>query len=393
VSGENVAFVLALFGPLLRRLRLGPRWAVTIGVIAFFALITRCEPSVLRASVMAGIAATAFALGRPAPGIRLLALAVSGLVLVDPLLTRSVGFQLSVAASAGILLLSPPLRRWLPGPRWLVDPLAVTIAAQAAVAPLLVSAFGGVPVSSVPANLLAAPAAGLVMTWGLGAGIPGGLLGGRVAALLQWPTAIGISWIATVARLASALPLGQLEASHLWVLGASTAALLLVARVRRVRPAESTPGAVVRSVKAACSVAIVAALLAPALALRATPPRSVAVPGGQLWRGGGGTVLVLAGAPRQAALLEQLREVGVRRIDLVVVSGSPRSGAATVALLDHRWPGGQVWATQTTAVPGAIAPAVGDAATVGTVVVSVIATSPGLAVQVRVGGAPPPTRR
>ncbi|HEY2814124.1 MAG TPA: ComEC/Rec2 family competence protein, partial [Acidimicrobiales bacterium] len=49
VSGENVAFVLALAGPLLRRLSLRPRFAATVGVIAFFALVTRFEPSVLRA--------------------------------------------------------------------------------------------------------------------------------------------------------------------------------------------------------------------------------------------------------------------------------------------------------------------------------------------------------
>ena len=55
---------------------------------------------------MAALATVAAALGRPQPGMRLLGLAVAGLVLVDPLLVESVGFGLSVAASAGILLLS-----------------------------------------------------------------------------------------------------------------------------------------------------------------------------------------------------------------------------------------------------------------------------------------------
>jgi competence protein ComEC len=59
VSGENVAFVLAAAGPLLRRLAPTARWATTVGVLVAFAAMTRFEPSVLRATVMAGLAVTA----------------------------------------------------------------------------------------------------------------------------------------------------------------------------------------------------------------------------------------------------------------------------------------------------------------------------------------------
>ena len=86
VSGENVAFLLVVVSPLLGRLGLRSRWAATIAVIAWFALLTRFEPSVLRACVMAGLAATATFLARPVSTVRLLGLAVTGLLLVDPLL-------------------------------------------------------------------------------------------------------------------------------------------------------------------------------------------------------------------------------------------------------------------------------------------------------------------
>jgi hypothetical protein len=49
VSGENVAFTLALFGPLLRRLALGPRTVAAVAIVLLFATMTRFEPSVLRA--------------------------------------------------------------------------------------------------------------------------------------------------------------------------------------------------------------------------------------------------------------------------------------------------------------------------------------------------------
>ena len=106
-------------------------------------------------------------LGRPLTSLRVLALAVAGLVLIDPLLVRSLGFPLSVAASAGIILLGAGPAARLPGPGPLAELVAVTLAAQGAVAPLLVLLPGGVPLAAVPANLLAVPAAGPLMVWGL----------------------------------------------------------------------------------------------------------------------------------------------------------------------------------------------------------------------------------
>ncbi|HET6953612.1 MAG TPA: ComEC/Rec2 family competence protein, partial [Acidimicrobiales bacterium] len=142
VSGQNVAFTLVVAAPLLSRLRFGPRLLATLAVLGGFALVTRAEPSVLRATAMAGVAAIGTALGRPASTLRALALGVSGEVLVDPLLVTSLGFRLSVAGAAGIVVGAGPLADALPGPRWLSAPLAVTLAAQSAVSPLLVGAFG-----------------------------------------------------------------------------------------------------------------------------------------------------------------------------------------------------------------------------------------------------------
>lgn len=203
VSGSNVAFVLALAHPLLRRLRIGPRFLAGVGVLAFFALLTRGEPSVLRAGVMAGLALLATTLGRPVSTQRLLCLAVTGLLLLDPLLVGSVGFLLSVAATAGIAGLTPRLRRFLP------LPLAVTAAAQIGVSPVLIPLFGGVPVVALLANLLAIPAAGPVMMWGLAAGAPAGLAPDAIAAVIHAPTRLLVGWIALVAHRTAASPVAD----------------------------------------------------------------------------------------------------------------------------------------------------------------------------------------
>ncbi|HZX55693.1 MAG TPA: ComEC/Rec2 family competence protein, partial [Ilumatobacteraceae bacterium] len=202
VSGENVAFVLAAASPALRRMRQWWRWSATLGLIGWFMMLTRFEPSVLRAGMMAMLASSAFALGRPQPVVRLLAWTVVILALVDPMLVWSVGFWLSTGATAGVCVLAPRLAKVLPGPAWVRLPLSVTLGAQAGVAVPSWLVFHRLPVMSLPANLLAVPVAGFVML----VGIPAGLLAAALppaAKLLMAPCTLGTRWVATVAYVAA----------------------------------------------------------------------------------------------------------------------------------------------------------------------------------------------
>jgi competence protein ComEC len=334
VSGENVAFVVALTGPVARRLRLWPRLGLLLSVIAFFALLTRFEPSVSRAAVMGGLSAITVTIGQPTTRVRVLALAVTALLVVDPLLVRSLGFQLSVAAALAITVGAAPLAGALPGPRWLIEPLAVTIAAQLGVAPLQLAAFGPIPVASVPANLLAVPAAGAVMVWGMTAGVLAGFAGGRAAALLHLPTGLCLGWLASVARRAAAAPLGQLDGR-----GAALAAvgLALVGLGTRLgRPAARATGAALAA--AAVYVAVVLAQAPPGL-------RDALAPGVVRWHGPGAEVLALGGGGWRSGLdapsvLAVLRTAHVRSIDVLVVVDA-RVPASVVAAVGERHPIGR----------------------------------------------------
>lgn len=205
VSGQNVAFLLAAVLPLLRRLRPWWRWAATLGLIGWFMSVTRFEPSVLRAGTMAAIAATAYVLGRDPRPVRLVSLAVIGLVLVDPLLARSVGFWLSVGATVGVCVVGPWCAPRLPGPAWLRLSVGVTVGAQVGVLLPSLLAFGRVPLVSVVANLAAVPVAGFVMLYGLPAGLVASFLPSWSASVVMLPAAIGTRWTATVAAVASSL--------------------------------------------------------------------------------------------------------------------------------------------------------------------------------------------
>src|SRR5262249_53056614 len=144
--------------------------------------------------------------GRPVSGLRVLAYAVIGLLLVDPFLVHSVAFALSCGASAGIALLSRPMATRLPGPHWLRDPIAVSIAAQVGVLPVLLLVFGSVPLAPPVSTLLPAPAAGVLGVYGCFAPIATGVVP-RLGPLLQQPTALLVTWITAVARAGAAVPL------------------------------------------------------------------------------------------------------------------------------------------------------------------------------------------
>jgi len=172
-------------------------------VIAWFAVITRLEPSVLRASCMAALSATAFALGRERSAVRLLFVSMMILVVVDPLLVWSVGFWLSVGATFGVVAIAPAIQTRLRGPVWWTNGLAVTLGAQLGVLAPSSLVFGRLPALGIPANLLAVPVAGVVMLYGLPAALVASLLPAPFAVVVMAPATLGTRWVAAVARTAA----------------------------------------------------------------------------------------------------------------------------------------------------------------------------------------------
>jgi len=234
VSGANVAFALGLAGPLLRRSSLGTRFVAGALVLVVFGAMTRWQPSVLRAVAMALVALTAQWAGRPVSSLRLLCIAGTALILIDPFLVYSVGFGLSCGACAGIALLAHPIERRLRGPRWVREAGAVTLAAQIGVAPILIPVFGALPLVALPANLVAAPAVGPLTICGLVGGVAGGALRGATPALarvVQLPVIALVRYIAGVAAVAARVPvaIGPRAALALVAVVAATAAIIVLA--------------------------------------------------------------------------------------------------------------------------------------------------------------------
>lgn len=337
VSGQNVAFLLAVLEPVLRRARPALRLVAVAGALLCFSMLTRFEPSVLRAVGMAGVSVGAATVGLPIDSRKALSLAVAVALMVDPFLIQAVAFQLSVAATAGIVWLAGPLAARVRGPAGFRVAVATTVAAQAAVAPLLQFRFGTVPLFSLPANLLAGPVSGIIMMWGCTGGLIAGIAGGVVADVAHWPTRLLVGWVRWVASQGPRWPPFLL--GDLGVVLVGVGLLGVVSRVRSVR----CWGA------AMISVAVMASLFSGA---RVGPGVHQLSSSMVVADGDSVTVIVEPGAGERA-VFEELRLSGVTAVSLVVVRSGGRKAAATVIALRQRFGPVPVFAPPLHQVPAA----------------------------------------
>jgi competence protein ComEC len=166
VSGVHVALVAGavwLLGGFL------PRWVRLLLMLAassLYLLLVGPMPALVRSAVMAWLAVLALLAERPPAAANALGWAVILLVLDRPDVVRSPAFQLTVVATAGLLLIAPPLAaRWrsrlLPG--WLTASLAASAGAQLATLPWALPRFYLLSPLAPLLNLLAVPWTGLAL--------------------------------------------------------------------------------------------------------------------------------------------------------------------------------------------------------------------------------------
>lgn len=167
VSGGNLAVILTFISILGAR-----RWSQTTNVVVvltiapLFCLLTNVEPSILRASTMAVLAVMLQRLGRKAQAANVLVAAATMLVWMWPgLLWQSVGFQLSLAATFGLVAFSGPMEKIFSRvfPSSMATVLAATLGATLATLPPSLMTFGQVSLIGPVVNIAIVPLVPLVM--------------------------------------------------------------------------------------------------------------------------------------------------------------------------------------------------------------------------------------
>jgi len=193
VSGLHAGLMAFIIFVILRIIQL-PKRAASLGTVAglvIYTLLSGASPSIIRSSIMVGAVLLGGMLERRGNGLNMLGLAGLLILAFWPDAVFDIGFQLSFGATAGILALTRPIEGLLfkisqnaPVRKWLLTPLAVSLAAQIFTAPLMAWHFHRIPTVSLLANLVVVPLTGLVLALGL-ALVLLSILGGWIA----WPLA------------------------------------------------------------------------------------------------------------------------------------------------------------------------------------------------------------
>ena len=213
ISGFNMGVLAFVFMKVFSRV-LNRYWAVLVSalVIMIYTVFVGGSPSVIRAAIMAVTAFGGHLVGRRQSGLNALGFTAALMCLFNPLLLEDVSFQLSFAATLGLVLFADPLGAWardrlthlLPEgtARRISEPLnqylLFTLAAQLLTFPIIAYHFGRISFSSFLANPLILPAQPPLLIMGGISTILGAISPalGKIASLFTWPLASYSNFIA-----------------------------------------------------------------------------------------------------------------------------------------------------------------------------------------------------
>jgi competence protein ComEC len=225
ISGFNIAIIAGLFIFLFNRL-LGARRGSLAAFLAIlvYAVLVGATPSVMRAAFMGGLGILAAYYGRRQNGLNSLSFTAAVLALLDPHILWDAGFQLSFAATLGLVLYARPLQDWVTSllarhisiatAEKISTPLSefmfFTLAAQLTTLPLMAYHFGRISLISLVVNPFILPVQPAVMV------ISGlalllsfiSLPVGQAVAWAAWPFA---SYTNRVVAFFGSLPLGVVK--------------------------------------------------------------------------------------------------------------------------------------------------------------------------------------
>lgn len=359
ISGLHVAWVAGLVwlasAPLPRRLR----WLLTLLSIGVYLALVGPLPALLRSALMAGLVGLALLLERPPAPLNALGAALLALAFASPELTLSPAFQLTFAATAGLLGLAPRFAaHWQASfrlPAFLARPLAASLAAQLATWPLALPRFYLLTPLAPLWNLLAIPWSGALLALSLATSL---------TALLSPAYAVPIARLLTVvvrpleilSRLppAALLPVPLLVPYWQAALGSLLVAFLLLQPPRRL--------AILAGVVGLAALAIAGGATArgradsspffPTRSFPSSAPALALLDVGQgdaiLLRDGAHAVLVDGGGWRRGGigghvLLPALLAEGVRRLDAVAMSHPDNDHCGGLAEIAAYLPVDEVW--------------------------------------------------
>jgi competence protein ComEC len=213
-SGYNLTILVRITRRALAKISKYLATSAALIMMSGFILVTGFSPSMSRAGIVTGLSLLAWYFGRKIHPFVLLPLAAAITVLIDPVfIWGDIGWYLSFAAFAGVIILAPLLTHYFFGekelgtvPRILVE----TTSAQIATMPIIAYVFGQYGPLAVPANLLILPFVPLAMALTFVAGVAS-VSGIPFAGLFGLPAQGLLDYMTTTIDKLAALPIAHGE--------------------------------------------------------------------------------------------------------------------------------------------------------------------------------------
>ncbi len=226
VSGFNMIVVASAVQATLNafRVRRFPAASISVITVLIYALLAGASPAVMRAALMSILLICGTALRRKTFIPASLAFSLILLTAINPLALWDVGWQLSFFTVLALSQFAGPIANrlnrvtsFLPKSpvnlsALITEPLAATLAAQAAALPIIALYFGSVSLIAPIVNVLVVPVQPAIMLFG----VLGLLTTGFLPVLSQfwfWCAGILLTWTANVARTAASLPFAEISIS------------------------------------------------------------------------------------------------------------------------------------------------------------------------------------
>jgi len=158
VSGTNISILLLLMMSFVSIIGRRKTIFLSLAVIFIYIILVGFNPPALRALIMGGLVLAACLLGRKSAAVITLFVSGGVMVFLNPMLFKSLSFQLSFLTTLGILLFYQQVNRLLFFvPHLIRENLAITLSAQILIWPLIAQTFSEISVISPLTNALVLP--------------------------------------------------------------------------------------------------------------------------------------------------------------------------------------------------------------------------------------------
>lgn len=191
VSGTHIVIISGIILSFFGFLSIKWKYFVSIVVLFAFVLLVGAPVSAIRAGFLGAFMMISKVVGRKGNSLRGITFIAFLMLVFNPMLIRDVAFRLSFSASAGIILFSDRLKRWIAStwidykrpelfefknkitkrvrklPDFVLDTVTITLSAQVFTLPLVFYYFGNLPILAPVSNLILAPLLPIVMVSGI----------------------------------------------------------------------------------------------------------------------------------------------------------------------------------------------------------------------------------